>query len=69
MNMFTSFRIFLVRSVLVVTCSLAIASRAQEPTIAFHFINVGQGAATLIESKCGVVLIDAGAQDDELPTS
>jgi competence protein ComEC len=67
MNTFAKFRIFLVRSVsvLAVTCSLAIASRAEEPTIAFHFINVGQGASTLIESKCGVVLIDAGGQDDE----
>ncbi|MEQ1861841.1 MAG: hypothetical protein ABMA13_18130 [Chthoniobacteraceae bacterium] len=37
----------------------------EEPTCKFHFINVGQAAATLIETKCGVVLIDAGAQDDE----
>ena len=30
-----------------------------------HFIDVGQANATLLEFKCGVVLIDAGAQDDE----
>ena len=29
-----------------------------------HFIDVGQANATLLEFKCGVVLIDAGAQDD-----
>ncbi len=30
-----------------------------------HYINVGQGAAALLEFPCGVVMIDAGAQDDE----
>ena len=29
------------------------------------FRSVGQANATLLEFKCGVVLIDAGAQDDE----
>ena len=29
-----------------------------------QFIDVGQANATLLEFKCGVVLIDAGAQDD-----
>jgi competence protein ComEC len=41
------------------------AGRAEQPLIGFHFIDVGQGAATLIETRCGIVLIDAGAQDEE----
>ena len=38
---------------------------AQGPVMKAHFIDVGQANATLFEFKCGVVLIDAGAQDDE----
>ena len=38
---------------------------AQGPVMKAHFIDVGQANATLLEFKCGVVLIDAGAQDDE----
>jgi beta-lactamase superfamily II metal-dependent hydrolase len=34
------------------------------PTMTAHFINVGQGAATLLEFPCGAILIDTGAQDD-----
>ena len=37
---------------------------AQGPVMKAHFIDVGQANATLLEFKCGVVLIDAGAQDD-----
>ena len=38
---------------------------AQGTLMKAHFIDVGQANATLLEFKCGVVLIDAGAQDDE----
>ena len=34
------------------------------PVMKAHFIDMGQANATLLEFKCGVVLIDAGAQDD-----
>ena len=37
---------------------------AQGPVMKAHFIDVGQANATLFEFKCGVVLIDAGAQVD-----
>lgn len=37
-------------------------SHAEEAMHA-HFINVGQGDATLLEFPCGAILIDAGAQD------
>lgn len=54
----------LTRFVLALVCAFTTAGQADEPTLSFHFINVGQGAATLIEAKCGLVLIDAGAQDE-----
>ena len=34
---------------------------AQRPVMKAHFIDVGQANATLLEFKCGVVLIDAEA--------
>ena len=33
----------------------------QGPVLKAHFIDVGQANATLLEFKCGVMLIDAGA--------
>ena len=38
---------------------------AQGPVMKAHCIDVGQANATLLEFQCGVVLIDAGAQEDE----
>ena len=37
---------------------------AQGPVMKVHFIDVGQANATLLEFKCGVVLIDAGAHQE-----
>jgi len=43
----------------------AVNARAQQDnTMYAHYINVGQAASVLLEFPCGVVLIDAGAQDD-----
>src|SRR5262249_49183489 len=36
---------------------------AAEPQMQAHFIDVGQGACTLLEFPCGAILIDAGGQD------
>jgi beta-lactamase superfamily II metal-dependent hydrolase len=60
-----SLRLILVRCLSALACCLVAQTWAQKPSISFHFINVGQGASTLIESDCGLVLIDAGAQDEE----
>jgi competence protein ComEC len=38
---------------------------ATDPHMTAHIINVGQGAATLLEFPCGALLIDAGGQDDD----
>ena len=37
---------------------------AQGPVMKAHFIDVGQANATLMEFKCGVVLIDAGSDQE-----
>ena len=37
---------------------------AQGPVMKAHFIDVGHANATLLEFKCGVVLIDAGADQE-----
>ena len=64
MNPYRGFARRLLHGIAVLACGLAALCRAEDPTLTFHFINVGQGAATLIEAKCGLVLIDAGAQDE-----
>lgn len=40
----------------------AVAPIAEEPWMQLHFIDVGQGAATLLEFACGAVLIDTGGE-------
>ena len=42
-----------------------VAALSAEPAMKVHFIDVGQGAATLLEFPCGAMLIDTGAQDQE----
>lgn len=53
------------RSLLVLLLFLAIptSTAAAEAVMWAHFIDVGQGNATLLEFPCGAVLIDAGGQD------
>ena len=63
MNTYRRFARCVIHGVAVVACWLSAVSRADDPTISFHFINVGQAASTLIEAKCGLVLIDAAAHE------
>lgn len=57
----------MIRKLLTILFVLAFArfSIAAEPRMRAHFIDVGQGACTLLEFPCGAVLIDTGGQDDE----
>ena len=47
-------------------CFFVAASHVQGQNMQVHFINVGQGSATLIEFPCGVILIDTGGETNEL---
>jgi len=38
---------------------------ADDPVMRAHYIDVGQGAATLLEFPCGCMLIDTGAQSEQ----
>ena len=42
----------------------AVASQGYPPAMKAHFIDVGQGAATLFEFSCGTVLVDTGGETD-----
>ncbi len=57
-----------VLAVLLLYVSAGNAVAQNDSVMRAHFINVGQGAAALLEFPCGVVMIDAGAQDDEYQT-
>lgn len=51
--------------VFLVSLACALFSAQQEvPRMTAHYIDVGQGDATLLEFPCGAVLLDTGAQDD-----
>ena len=47
---------------LVLVLWLTLASAASAQTMRVHFINVGQGAATLVEFPCAAMLIDTGGE-------
>lgn len=55
------------KTVLACTALLLLWSGAEgaEPAMKAHFIDVGQGACTLLEFPCGAVLIDTGGQDEQ----
>ncbi len=38
---------------------------AETPKMRVHFLNVGQGAATLVEFPCGAMLVDTGGESNE----
>ncbi len=44
---------------------VANAAAPARPEMTAHYINVGQGAATLLEFPCGLILIDTGGGSDE----
>jgi len=43
----------------------AAAKLAPAPAMRVHFLDVGQGAATLVELPCGAMLIDTGGEENE----
>ena len=55
------------RKLMLICVSFAFAQSASaaDPQMRAHFIDVGQGACTLLEFPCGAILIDTGGQDDE----
>jgi competence protein ComEC len=46
------------------TLSVAFGSGAFSQTMQVHFIDVGQGAATLIEFPCAAILVDTGGENN-----
>ncbi len=49
---------------LLISCHCYSQTNVNQEVMYAHYINVGQADATLLEFPCGVILIDAGAQDD-----
>jgi competence protein ComEC len=45
-------------------CTISLHAQSPEKDVMYaHYIDIGQGASTLLEFSCGAVLLDAGAQD------
>ena len=51
------------RFTLLTAVLLSVTLASADPPMTAHFIDVGQGDATLLEFPCGAVLIDAGARE------
>lgn len=45
----------------------ALADAPPPQTMRIHFINLGQGNATLFEFKCGLLLVDTGGEQADVP--
>ena len=49
---------------LILALTLPSVALADDPTMRLHFIDVGQGDATLVEFPCGAMLVDTGAEQN-----
>jgi len=58
-----NFRILVSAALLGGAQAVPAAAQVSDSVMRVHFVNVGQGAAAVLEFSCGVVLVDAGAQD------
>lgn len=47
------------------TLLVAAADPAPAPVMRVHFLDIGQGAATLVELPCGAALIDTGGEEND----
>lgn len=58
----------LLAALLLVACSTTKPAALAPPhsTMRVHFIDVGQGAATLFEFDDGAVLVDTGGEDNDM---
>jgi competence protein ComEC len=52
-------------AVIVSSCLFAAPGLAADPVMTAHYVDVGQGACTLLEFPCGAILIDTGGDSKE----